>query len=64
MMLMTAINTIIELAGLQFTDYLIKLMDQGGTPLNIYIYIDLSKAFDTLTLNQSISLSKLLNHRL
>ena len=37
-----------ELSSLQLTDYLIKQMDQGSTPLNIYIYIDLSKAFDTL----------------
>ena len=28
-----------ELASLQLTDYLIKRMDQGGTPLNIYILI-------------------------
>ena len=28
-----------ELASLQLTDYLIKQMDQGSTPLNIYIYI-------------------------
>ena len=28
-----------ELASQQITDYLIKHMDQGGTPLNIYIYI-------------------------
>ena len=42
-MLMTAINTIIELAVLQLTDYLIKPMDQGGTPLNIYIYILISQ---------------------
>ena len=44
-----------ELASLQLTDYLIKQMDQGSTPLNIYI--DLSKAFDTL--DHSILLSKL-----
>ena len=42
-----------ELASLQLTDYLIKQMDQGSTPLNIYI----SKAFDTL--DHSILLSKL-----
>ena len=35
-----------ELALLQLTDYLMKQMDQGGTPLNIYI--DLSTFFDTL----------------
>ena len=28
-----------ELASLPLTDYLIKQMDQGSTPLNIYIYI-------------------------
>ena len=28
-----------ELASLQLTDYLIKRMDQGGTPPNIYILI-------------------------
>ena len=28
-----------ELASLQLTDYLIKQMDQGSTPLNIYILI-------------------------
>ena len=44
-----------ELASLQLTDYFIKQMDQGSTPLNIYI--DLSKAFDTL--DHSILLSKL-----
>ena len=51
-----------KLTSLQLTDYLIKQMDQGGTPLNIYI--DLSKASDTL--DYSILLSKielLWNHR-
>ena len=41
-----------ELASLQLTDYLIKQID-----IYIYIYIDLSKAFDTLY--HSILLSKL-----
>ena len=44
-----------ELASLQLTDYLIKRMDKGGTPLNIYI--DILKAFDTL--DHSILLSTL-----
>ena len=44
-----------ELASLQLTGYLIKQVDQGGTPLNIYI--DLSNAFDTL--DHSIVLSNL-----
>ena len=45
-----------ELASLQLTDYLIKQMDQGSIPLNIYI-LELSKAFDTL--DHSVLLSKL-----
>ena len=32
-----------ELASLHLTDYLLKRMDQGGTPLNIYIYILISQ---------------------
>ena len=44
-----------EQASLQLTDYLIKQMDQGSTTLNIYI--DLSKAFETI--DHSILLSKL-----
>ena len=42
-----------ELALLQLTDYLIKQMDQGSTPLSIYI--NLSKVFDSL--DHSILLS-------
>ena len=49
-----------ELASLQLTDYLIKQMDQGSTPL--MTYIDLSKALDTL--EHSILLSKLSYYRI
>ena len=44
-----------ELAGLKLMDHITKQMDNGKVPINIYI--DLSKAFDTL--NHTILLSKL-----
>ena len=44
-----------ELAALRIVDHLVKQMDQYNTPMNIYI--DLSKAFDTL--NHDILFSKL-----
>ena len=47
-----------ELAALNIVDRLTYLMDQGIIPLNIYI--DLSKAFDTL--NFEILLDKLAEH--
>ena len=46
-----------ELADVRLVDYLMSEMDNNNTPLNIYMYIDLSKAFGTL--NYSIILSKL-----
>ena len=45
----------IELAARHLTDYLIKLMDKGGSQLNVYI--DVLKALDTL--DHSILLAKL-----
>ena len=47
-----------ELAAIRLVDYLMSEMDSNNTPLNIYI--DLSKAFDTL--NYLILLSKLKNY--
>ena len=44
-----------ELAAIQLVHHLTKQMDMGGVPTNIYI--DLSKAFDTL--DNSILLAKL-----
>ena len=44
-----------ELAALRMVDHMIKQMDNGKLPL--CIYIDLSKAFDTL--NYDILMSKL-----
>ena len=46
-----------ELAALRMVDHIIKQMDNGKLPLCIYIYIDLSKAFDTL--KYDILMSKL-----
>ena len=37
-----------ELAALNLVDYLTYKLDDGIIPINIYMYIDLSKAFDTL----------------
>ena len=47
-----------ELAALRLVDHLVKQMDQSRVPINIYI--DLSKAFDTL--NHEILLSKLTHY--
>ena len=44
-----------ELAAFRLVDHLISEMDNNNTPVNVYI--DLSKAFDTL--NYSILLLKL-----
>ena len=46
-----------ELAALRMVDHIIKQMDNGKLPLCTCIYIDLSKAFDTL--NYDILMSKL-----
>ena len=37
-----------EFAALRMVDHIIKQMDDGKLPLCIHVYIDLSKAFDTL----------------
>ena len=44
-----------ERAALHLVDYMINQVDKGKTPLNIYI--DLSKAFDTL--NHDILIHKI-----
>ena len=46
-----------ELAVARLVDYLISQMDNYCTPTNVYI--DLSKAFNTCTLNHNILLSRL-----
>ena len=46
---------VIEIAALHLIDYLTKQIDVGEIPINIYI--DLSKAFDTL--DHTILLTKL-----
>ena len=46
-----------EFAALHLLDNMIHEIDNGKTQINIYIYIDLSKAFDTL--NHDILIHKL-----
>ena len=40
-----------EYAAVNLIDHHAKQMESGHTPCNLYMYIDLSKAFDTLSLN-------------
>ena len=49
-----------ELAALHLIDHIPKQIDVGEIPIKIYMYIDLSKAFDTLDYTIHVLLTKLL----